>query len=226
MTLRAKLLTEFVGTFMFLTVIALVPGIGALGPIAVGFALMAMVYMGGHVSGAHYNPAVSFGLYLRRVISVETMIWYWLVQVLAGALAFGFGYLLSGRSTGLREGDGVLWISALAAEIVFTSALVMNVAATKQTAGNSFYGLAIGATVMVGAFVVGPISGGAFNPAVGLGATMSAAIFTHGSWSSIWLYIVGPMTGAAIAAAVHRMQTPRSATVPPERSERRHGSGD
>src|SRR5258708_33669371 len=82
MRLRAKLLTEFVGTFMFLTVIALVPGIGALGPIAVGFALMAMVYMGGHVSGAHYNPAVSFGLYLRRVISVETMIWYWLLEVL------------------------------------------------------------------------------------------------------------------------------------------------
>ncbi len=118
---------------------------------------MAMVYMGGHVSGAHYNPAVSFGLLLRGVIPASTMVAYWAAQLMAGALAFAFGYLVVGNSPGIHPGAGVYWYSALAAEVVFTTALVLvvlNVAATKQTAGNSFYGLAIGATVAAGAFVV------------------------------------------------------------------------
>lgn len=85
--------------------------------------------------------------------------------------------------------------------------VVLNVAATKQTAGNSYYGLAIGATVAAGAFAVGPISGAAFNPAVGVGATVASALFAHGGWSGLWLYIAGPLAGAALAAAIHRTQT-------------------
>ena len=68
-----KLLTEFVGTFIFLTAIALSGNAGAFAPLAIGITLMAMVYMGGHVSGAHYNPAVSLGLWLRRAVPASTM---------------------------------------------------------------------------------------------------------------------------------------------------------
>lgn len=221
MTLPAKLLTEFAGTFIFFTVIALSGSAGALAPVAIGIALVAMVYMGGHVSGAHYNPAVSFGLFLRGVISAATMGAYWVVQVIGGALAFVFAYLISGHTPGIHPGAGVVWYSAMAAEILFTTALVLvvlNVAATMQTSGNSFYGLAIGFTVGAGAFVVGPISGAAFNPAVGFAATFGAVVFGHGTWTDLSIYIAGPLIGAAIAAGIHLTQTLR-VPVRPEDSQ-------
>ena len=223
MTVQAKLLTELVGSFVFMTVIALAGGIGQLAPLAIGLALCAMVYMGGHVSGAHYNPAVSFAMLLRRVIDTRTMAAYWGAQVLAALLAFTFGYMLTGRATGVHPGGTVSWPSALAAEVIFSAALVtviLNVAATRATGGNSFYGIAIGFMVAAGAFAVGPISGAAFNPAVGIGATVAGALFAHGSWSDFWLYVVGPMAGAAIGAGIHALQT-SALPVTPESSERR-----
>jgi aquaporin Z len=223
MTVPAKLLTEFVGSFVFMTVIALAGGIGQLAPLAIGLALCAMVYMGGHVSGAHYNPAVSLAMLLRRVIDARTMVAYWGAQVLAALLAFTFGYMLTGHATGIHPGANVSWLSALAAELIFSAALVtviLNVAATRATGGNSFYGIAIGFTVAAGAFAVGPISGAAFNPAVGIGATVAGALFGHGSWSDLWLYVVGPFAGAAIAAGIHALQT-SAQPVTPESSERR-----
>ncbi|HUE60245.1 MAG TPA: aquaporin [Acidimicrobiales bacterium] len=221
--MKARLLTEFVGTFIFLSTIALSGPTGPLAPLVIGVALTAMVYMGGHVSGAHYNPAVSFGLFLRTVITVRTMLLYWITQLVAGSLAFVFAFLIGAHISGIHPGAGVQWQAAAAAEIVFTTALVLvvlNVAATKETAGNSYYGLAIGFTVAAGAFVVGPVSGAAFNPAVGFSATLGAVLFSHGAWSDLWIYIVGPFAGAAIAAAVHRLQARRE-PVPPEVSERR-----
>lgn len=212
MNLPAKLLTELVGTFVFLSVIALVPASGPsapLAPIAIGSALMVMVYMGGHVSGAHYNPAVSLGLFLRQKIGAPTLVAYWAAQLVGGALAFVFGYLVSGHAGGIHPGNGVLTASALAVEALFTTALVLvvlNVAATRATEGNSFYGLAIGFTILAAAYVGGPISGGAFNPAVGFGATLGAALFAGGSWSDLWLYLVGPLAGGVIAAAIHWIQ--------------------
>jgi|SRR5450759_320429 aquaporin Z len=223
MTLMAKLVTELVGSFVFMTVIALSGGIGSLAPLAIGLALTAMVYMGGHVSGAHYNPAVSLGLFLRKVIDARTMAAYWGTQILAALLAFTFAYLLTGRAAGVHPGSGVSWLSALAAEVVFTAALVtviFNVAATRATAGNSFYGIAIGFTVAAGAFAVGPISGAAFNPAVGIGSTLVGVVAGHGSWADLWLYIVGPLAGAALGAGIHAIQTPAE-PVTPESSERR-----
>jgi aquaporin Z len=220
--MRARLLTEFAGTFVFLTVIALSGMAGSLAPLVIGLALAAMVYMGGHVSGAHYNPAVTFGLFLRGVINPSAMGLYWVTQLAAGMLAFWFAYLLSGHSPGIHPGAGVYWYSALAAEVAFTAALVLvvlNVAATRETAGNSYYGLAIGFTVATGAFTVGPISGAAFNPAVAFGATLGAALFAHGGWSDLWIYIAGPLLGGAIGAGIHVLQA-RPGPVPPETSER------
>jgi aquaporin Z len=221
MVLSAKLLTEFVGTFLFLTVIALSGPIGPLAPLAIGGALMVMVYMGGHVSGAHYNPAVSLAVFLRGKIGSIELITYWVAQLVAAALAFVFGYLVSGRSGGIHPGPHVATLSALAVEVVFTLALalvVLNVAATRATQGNSFYGLAIGFTIVVAAFSGGPISGGAFNPAVGLGATLGSALYTGGGWSDLWLYFVGPLLGGALGAALHWFQVRATefAAEPPE----------
>lgn len=209
MSLIPKLATEFVGAFIFMTVIALSGAAGPLAPLAIGSGLMVMVYMGGHISGAHYNPAVSFGLYLRRRIGAGEMAMYWAAQLLGGVLAFTVGYLISGHAPGIQPGPGVRTVSALAVEALFTAGLVLvvlNVAATRATEGNSYYGLAIGFTIVAAASVGGPISGGAFNPAVGFGATLAAALFHGGSWGSLWLYVVGPLGGAAVAAGVHAVQ--------------------
>ena len=205
----AKLLTEFVGSFVFYTTAALAGAAGPLAPVAIGSALMVMVYMGGHISGAHYNPAVTLAVFLRRKVSATTLISYWVVQLLAAAVAFGFGYVVSGHAAGIHPGKDVHAASALVVEVLFTAALalvVLNVAVTKATAGNSFYGLAIGFTIVVAAFVGGPIAGGAFNPAIGFGATLAAAAFGSGSWDLSWIYLVGPLLGAALAAGIHQLQ--------------------
>ncbi len=204
-----KAFTELVGTFFFLTVIALSGHAGALAPLAIGLALTAMVYMGGHVSGAHYNPAVSFGAFLRGKMPASEMLIYWAAQLVGAALAFTFGYVVTGRSGGIHPGSGVQVLQALGVEIVFTAALViviLNVAFSRATHGNSFYGIAIGLTIVAAAFVGGPISGGAYNPAVGFGATLGSAWFGSGGWSDLWIYVVGPLVGSAIAVGINYVQ--------------------
>jgi aquaporin Z len=208
MTRPVRLITELVGTFIFLTVIALSGPVGQLAALPIGTALMAMVYMGGHISGAHYNPAVSFAAFLSRKLSAADLAGYWVAQLLGAALAFTFGFLVSGHTPGIHPGPKVQVFQALGVEIVFTAALalvVLAVTASKATQGNSFYGLAIGFTIMAAVFTGGPISGGAFNPAVGLGATLGSVLFGSGGWSDLWLYVVGPFVGAAIGAGLHRL---------------------
>lgn len=207
--LTPKLLTELVGTFVFLSVVALSKPIGALAPLAIGSSLMVMVYMGGHISGGHYNPAVSFGLWLRRKIDLVTLLTYWVAQLLGAVLAFIFGYVVSAHTPGIAPAHSATWIQALAIEVVFTGVLVLtvlNVAATRATEGNSFYGLAIGFAVVIGAFAGGPVSGGAFNPAIGFGATFGKAVFAGGNFDWLWIYVVGGLVGGAIAAGIHAIQ--------------------
>lgn len=204
-----KLLTELVGTFAFLAVIALSKPIGALAPLAIGTVLMVVVYMGGHISGGHYNPAVTFGLWLRRKVDLVTMVSYWVAQLVGAALAFLFGYMVSAHTPGIAPAHSATWIQAVAVEAVFTGVLVLtvlNVAATRATEGNSFYGLAIGFAIVIGAFAGGPISGGAFNPAVGFGALLGKTLFAGGNFAWLWIYVVGPMAGGAIAAGIHAVQ--------------------
>ena len=214
----AKLVTELVGTFVFLSVIALSGAAGSLAPLAIGIALTAMVYMGGHISGAHYNPAVSFGVFLRRKMTAVEMLAYWAAQLVGAVLAFVFGYLVSGHSPGIHPGPKVDIYQALAVEILFTAALVLvilNVALTRATQGNSFYGIAIGFTIAAAILVGGPISGGAYNPAVGIGATLGSAMYAGGGWSDVWLYVVGPFVGAAIGSAIHGIQIGRDQASDP-----------
>lgn len=177
-------------------------------PIAIGVALMSMVYMGGHISGAHYNPAVSLGLYMIGKMKPAEMFKYWVSQI-AGAIAASLVFYIMFNVTmhGPAPAQGYSIIQPLLLEILFTFALalvVLNVAVSKKTSINSFYGLAIGFTVMAGAFAAGPVSGGAFNPAVGIGPNLIDMACGNGSLSNVWIYIVGPLVGAAIAALVFK----------------------
>ncbi|HEX7001595.1 MAG TPA: MIP/aquaporin family protein [Trueperaceae bacterium] len=193
---------EFIGTFFLVLTIGLVVIQGiAVAPLAIGFALMVMVYAGGHISGGHYNPAVSLGAVLRGALPMRELIPYWISQVLGALVAAWVARLLASGSFTVAPGPDVGWLAALVAEILFTFALVMVVLASataKDTKGNSFYGLAIGGTVAVGAFAAEAISGAAFNPAVGIGPIVVDAL-AGGSVGQLWLYIVGPFAGAVLA---------------------------
>jgi aquaporin Z len=198
-----KLIVEFIGTFfLVLTVGQTVVGAkadspaAALAPLAIGSALMVMIYAGGHISGGHYNPAVTLAVFLRGKCSAAEAPAYMVAQVL-GAVAATFTVIyLKGNpqvtASSLEIGP------ALLAEFLFTFALcyvVLNVATAKGTEGNSNYGLAIGFTVLVGAYSVGAISGGAFNPAVAVGVTLMGL----SSWPNIWIFLVADFLGGAAA---------------------------
>jgi aquaporin Z len=209
-----KWLTEFIGTFfLVLTICLSVLTDAPLAGVAIGASLMVMVYMGGHVSGAHYNPAVSLAVLLRGKLTVQDFIPYVVSQVLGALVAALLAHVILGHAPKntfpVAPGSGVSVGSALMVEILYTFALalvVLNVATSRRTEGNSYYGLAIGFTLAAGAIAAGGISGGAFNPAVGTGPTVIHAIFHDGSLANLWIYWVGPLLGGALAAGVFRFQ--------------------
>jgi aquaporin Z len=206
-----KYLTELIGTFfLVLTIGFMVISGSSLAPLAIGCSLMIMVYMGGHVSGAHYNPAVSLAVLLRGgKLSVIDFIPYLISQLLGALAAAAVVYQVTGKFFPLRPGHEVSATNALLVEGLYTFALalvVLNVATAKKTEGNSFYGLAIGFTIVVAAFAGGGISGGAFNPAVACGPTIFAALKQQGDYNNLWIYLVGPFAGAALAAVVFLIQ--------------------
>jgi aquaporin Z len=206
-----KYLVEFVGTFFLVATIGnvvMAPNdAGALAPLAIGAVLMAMVFAG-HVSGAHYNPAVTVAVYLRGKCRASDVPGYIVAQC-AAAVAAAFAVLfLKGNpaTTGPMQID---LARALVAEFLYTFALasvVLNVATCRGTSGNSFYGLAIGFIVLAGAYSVGAVSGGAFNPAVAIGATVMGLF----SPANIWVYLVANFAAAAAAAAFFRLIDPDS----------------
>ncbi|HJN48401.1 MAG TPA: aquaporin, partial [Acidobacteriota bacterium] len=180
-------------------------------PLAIGLTLMVMVYMGGHVSGAHYNPAVTVGIFMRGKIGASEIGPYIAAQIAGALVASGAVHFLTGEAFAPAPGGGAGVVEVLLAEIIFTFALmlvVLNVATSKATEGNSYYGLAIGFTVTAGAFAVGPISGGAFNPAVGTGPILANVAMGTGDISNLWYYWVGPLAGAVLATSVFKMQNP------------------
>jgi aquaporin Z len=197
--LERKLAVEFIGMFLFVFTVGMATnkaGAGALAPLAIGSVLMVMVFAGGHISGGHFNPAVSTAVRLRGRMANDEYIAYLVTQFVAAVLA---GLLV--RYVGGREAHAVVASSGkmLIVEFLFTFALawvVLNVATARGTDGNSFYGLAIGFTVVAGALAVGGISGGAFNPAIAVGA-MVTGLF---QWSHIWIYFLADFLGAAVAA--------------------------
>lgn len=207
----ARYLTEFVGTFfLVLTIGMTVAAQTAFAPLAIGSALMVMVYMGGHVSGAHYNPAVTVAVFLRGRLAASALAPYMVAQVVGAFAAAAVSRAITGDTLVIPPAE-IQVVPALLVEILFTLALalvVLNTATARETKGNSYFGLAIGFTVMVGAYAGGGVSGGAFNPAVGLGPTLLDALVGGDSIRHIWIYIVGPIVGGLGAAALFRMQNP------------------
>lgn len=205
-----KYVTEFIGTFgLVFTVGCAVMGGVSVAPLAIGAVFMVLVYAGGHISGAHYNPAVTLGVFLRGKLPLREVGPYWAAQLVAAFIAAWLARftIRPARVGALSLSGGHAIFAALLAEFIFTFALVyvyLNVTTSKDQPGNHFFGLAIGFTVTAGAFAVGGVSGGAFNPAVAFGATLMGIL----SWSNIWIYLVANLLGGAVAALVFRYLNP------------------
>lgn len=204
-----KYFVETVGTFFLVFTI----GMTAIGgdanivaPLAIGAILAVMVFAGGHISGAHFNPAVTIGVWARGGFPATELPGYLVGQIAGGTLgAIAAIYLKGEGMNPITLSPAVL--PALVAEFLFTFALVwvvLNVATAMGTKGNSFYGLAIGFTVMSGAFAVGSISGAAFNPAVAVGISLMNAV----SWSAFWIFLVANFGGGVAAALAFRFTHP------------------
>jgi aquaporin Z len=202
-----KLVVEFIGTFFLVFTVGMTvkgPDSAAMAALAIGSSLMVMVYAGGHFSGGHYNPAVTLGVTLRGKATWAQAIPYWCAQFAAGIVAallvvFIKGTAVSAATAAAVAGTEYSVPAKLLVEFLFTFALVyvvLNSATAKATAGNSFYGLAIGFTVVVGALAVGPVSGGAFNPAVAVGVATAGIA----DWVNIWIPLVADFAGGAAAA--------------------------
>jgi len=200
-----KYITEFLGT-MFLVIAAI---LGAkMGAVTAGLTLMVMIYAGGHISGAHYNPAVSLAIWMRGRLETRHLVPYWISQI-AGAAAGAaiVAYVFEKEGAGncfIHEGGTA---KAIVAELLGTFALayvVLNVATSKGTHGNSFYGLAIGFTVLAMGTILGDFSGGVFNPAVYIGLCIQKSM----CWDNWWVYLFSTIGGAIIAALIFSLNNP------------------
>ena len=204
-----KYITEFIGTFFLTMTVGMVVlgGKGDFAPLAIGAVLMVMIFAGGHISGGHYNPAVTLAVLLRGKITLLDAIPYMIVQILGAVVAsLAVMFFLNDKipADAIPMTDNP---KALLAEFIGTFALayvVLNVATAKGTSGNSFYGLAIGFTVLSMAYALGDMSGGAFNPAVAFCISM----LKLKSWANFWVYVLGCFGGAALAAGVFKVCNP------------------
>ncbi|NWF86169.1 MAG: aquaporin family protein [Bryobacteraceae bacterium] len=217
-----KYIVEFIGTFFLVLTVGMSviePGLGNFAPLAIGAALMVMVYAGGHISGGHYNPAVTVAVWLRGKCGTTDLPGYFVAQIVGAIVAAVVVIYLKGNP---QLSPGPLRIGpALLAEFLGTFALcwvVLNAATAKATEGNSNYGLAIGFTVMVMAFAVGAVSGGAFNPAVAVGAAVMHLI----QGGNIWIHLLADFAGGVAAAyafkALSTSDRPELAIINPPRA--------
>jgi aquaporin Z len=204
-TVMKKYITEFIGTFFLVLTIGMTGN-----PFAIGSVLMVMVYAGGHISGAHYNPAVTLAVLIRGRIKTPDALVYMITQCVAAAAAALLVNFFKDQPTQAHQ--SIDQTKAIVAELLGTFALayvVLNVATAKENAGNSFFGIAIGFTVLAMAFCFGDYSGGAFNPAVAVGASVMKAF----EWGNIWIYFAGCFGGTILAALLFSMHNPEDKSV-------------
>jgi aquaporin Z len=203
-----KLAVEGIGTFFLVFTMGAAVHSGSLfAPLAIGAMLMVMVYAGGHISGGHYNPAVTLATLVRGRIGLGMAAGYWLTQVMAGLVAAMVARAVVGPGpVKPLNPSGHLLTGSLVVELLFTFALayvVLNVATRADHPDNSFYGLAIGFTVVAGGIAGGGISGGVFNPALVLGGTAMGLFGT-----ATLLYLIAELLGGAAAGLTFRMLNP------------------
>lgn len=200
-----KILAEFIGT-LFLVTSALLGGWAA-----AGATLCICIYAMGHISGGHFNPAVSLGVWLRGKMSQRELIEYLCAQFAGAVVGVIIWRILHGAWPEGFTGRELDFGKSVVAEFLFTFLLVstvLHVATTKALANNQFYGLAIGLCVIAGGVSVGDISGAAFNPAVGLGIVLSGTVKAI----SMVYYLIGCFGGGAVAAIVFRILLPSDHT--------------
>ena len=204
-----KYVVEFIGAFFltFAVGVAVLTG-SVFTPLAAGAMLMVMIYAGGHISGGHFNPAVTLAALVRGRIGIRDAVPYWIAQVVAGVVAGALARAVVNPATvKTLAPSGHAEVAVAVVEVLITFALcyvVLNVATSKDQPGNGFFGLAIGFTVVAGAFAVGSISGGVFNPAVALGGA-TAGLF---AWSTIWIYLVVELAAGIVAGLAFRALNP------------------
>lgn len=197
-----KYVTEYIGTFFLTFAVGAAALTGSVFvPLVAGGTLMAMIYAGGHISGAHYNPAVTIAALARRLIGVRDAIAYWVAQVAGGLVAAVIARaVVNPARVKTLTLSGHTEAAAAVVELLITFALcyvVLNVATSKDQQDNGFFGLAIGFTVVAGAFAARGTSGGVFNPAVALGGA-AGGLF---AWPTIWVYVLVELT-AGVAAGL------------------------
>ena len=206
-----KYIIELIGTFFLVLIIGLTEN-----PIAIGLGLAVLVYMGAHISGAHYNPVVTLAMYINDKIDLKESGKYIASQLIGSVVAvytmIGLGqdsFSVVSKTTEIQ--------SFFVAEILFTFLLVfviLNVALNESLKGNQFYGLAIGLTVTAGAFSVGGISGAVFNPAVSFGPSLfsyidplidnSGEILPKQSFHYFQYYLIANIIGSVIASYLYK----------------------
>ncbi|HJR89834.1 MAG TPA: aquaporin [Aeromicrobium sp.] len=204
-----KVITEAIGTFFLVfAVVGAVAQATPLAAFAIGGMLAVAVYAGGHISGAHYNPAVSIAAFIRGRLPGAELPAYIGAQLVGASLASLLAaWVFRSPTPPAIAWSGRTLIAALVVEALFTFFLafvVLNVATSKDHPDNSFYGLAIGGTVLAGILLVGSISGAAFNPAVALGVTLAKL----SAWGNLWAYVVAQVVGGALAAVAFRALNP------------------
>jgi aquaporin Z len=197
-----RYLVEFIGTFFLVLIIAMTGN-----PLAIGIGLTALVYMGGYISGANYNPAVTLALWINKKHTTQTALIYMASQLLGAFMAAAVYFIISRTFFVPQPGANISLTSAVFVEILFTfllASVVLHVAVSDKTKGNDYFGLAIGATVMAAAFAGGTISGGAYNPAVGIGPLLFDVSNIASYSTNILLYLIAPFTGAALAGLLYK----------------------
>jgi len=199
-----KYIVEFLGTFFLVLTICMsvIGGLGNWTPLATGVMLMVMVYAGSHISGAHFNPAISVAIYLRGKLALGELPPYIFAQGVGGVVAaLTSGYLL--RSAGMSPAVPIAPNAGPTLLAEFLGAFVwcyvfLHVSTAKGTMSNAFYGIAVGGALMASVYAFGMISGGVFNPAIAAGVCAADII----AWSSIWIYLIATFVAGAVAAFV------------------------
>lgn len=206
-----KYLVEFIGTFFLTFTVATAAVYGSspgnLAPLAIGLVLMVMTYAGGHVSGAHYNPAVTLGVFIRGRCNKKDVAPYIISQLLAAFVGGAAASVVTGETSALTMSFNNTG-AVILAEFLFTFALAfvfINTSTASANKGNSFFGLAIGGTVAAGVLTVGGISLGGFNPAVSVMLAMSGKL----GWADSWMHFLPQVLGGLAAGFAFKAVCPK-----------------